>query len=153
MQKLNEIDEKKEIIKNNKETILNLKKSNDELFMYNLSEIDKKNKELIEMQLLLFSKDKEIEKLNDNYDKKIKNYNDYISILWNTIYSKDKELTTFKKIEEEEKEQKQSSLICSICLEDISDETKIETLCNHIFHLNCLDKWQNNTCPNCRSFL
>ena len=105
------------------------------------------------MQLLLFSKDKEIEKLNDNYDKKIKNYNDYISILWNTIYSKDKELTKFKKVEEEEKEQKQSSSICSICLEDISDETKIETLCNHIFHLNCLDKWQNNTCPNCRSFL
>ena len=25
------------------------------------------------------------------------------------------------------------------------------TKCNHIFHYNCLLKWNKNSCPNCRS--
>jgi hypothetical protein len=108
------------------------------------------------MQLILFNKDKEIEKINENLnskDKKIKDINNYISILWNTIYNKNKEIATLKSIQDDEI----TSLICSICLDNIHEnddnELKIETICNHNFHKNCLDKWKKNTCPNCRSFL
>jgi hypothetical protein len=41
---------------------------------------------------------------------------------------------------------------CSICLEKIEDCDKIYVLmCNHIFHVECLNKWNKNTCPYCRS--
>jgi hypothetical protein len=42
-------------------------------------------------------------------------------------------------------------LCCSICLDDINtDDDKYITKCNHIYHKNCLNKWDKNTCPNCR---
>ena len=44
-----------------------------------------------------------------------------------------------------------SSDDCSICLETIKILDKIYRLeCRHIFHLECLDKWNKNTCPYCR---
>lgn len=127
------------VLKQDKD-IINLKKN-----------INDKNKELIELQLIIFNKDKEIEsydkKLKD-INKKIKDFNDYIVILWDTINIKDKEMQKLTNIKQEI-----PILLCSICLDEIDDINKIETRCNHIFHKNCLDKWESNTCPNCRSFL
>lgn len=118
-------------------------------------DINDKNKELIELQLIIFNKDKEIETyhkklkdINNNYNNKIKDLNDYIVILWDTINIKDKEIQKITKIKQEI-----PSLLCSICLDEIDETNKIETTCNHLFHKNCLDKWERNTCPNCRSFL
>ena len=38
--------------------------------------------------------------------------------------------------------------VCNICLDD---KTNVKTICNHIFHSNCLIDWLNikNTCPCC----
>ena len=43
--------------------------------------------------------------------------------------------------------------VCTICLEDIGDAYTSLTTCNHRFHTNCLDTWNetNSTCPNCRA--
>lgn len=73
-----------------------------------------------------------------------------ISILNEDIINKNKEIIELKfqiKIITDN-----SSLSCSICLEDINtDDDKYITKCNHIFHTSCLNKWgKNNTCPNCR---
>lgn len=38
---------------------------------------------------------------------------------------------------------------CPICLEHLSGQT-FTTNCNHIFHRECLDKWNNKSCPCCR---
>ena len=47
---------------------------------------------------------------------------------------------------------------CTICYNLLDDPTKIViTNCNHIFHLECIQTWQNvqvdfrKTCPNCRT--
>ena len=54
--------------------------------------------------------------------------------------------------------------ICSICLERVEKEHRLETPCHHIFHSNCLILWNQTTlpgqvsiqqtnyqtCPNCR---
>ncbi len=41
---------------------------------------------------------------------------------------------------------------CSICLENIEKGDKIYKLhCSHIFHSSCLEQWNKNTCPYCRS--
>ena len=40
---------------------------------------------------------------------------------------------------------------CSICLENMNKQTLIITNCGHKFHLSCLSKITNNTCPNCRT--
>lgn len=46
------------------------------------------------------------------------------------------------------------SLCCSICLDDINiNDDKYITKCNHIYHNNCLNRWNKNTCPNCRTIL
>jgi hypothetical protein len=44
---------------------------------------------------------------------------------------------------------------CCICMKMISTKTKTTTLCNHVFHTNCIKKWskRNQTCPICRSSL
>ena len=45
-------------------------------------------------------------------------------------------------------------LCCSICLDDINiNDDKYITKCNHIYHNNCLNRWNKNTCPNCRAIL
>ena len=41
--------------------------------------------------------------------------------------------------------------ICSICLEDNNNCNEMLFDCVHIFHKNCISKWKNNSCPNCRS--
>lgn len=41
--------------------------------------------------------------------------------------------------------------ICSICLEDIQPVFLKITNCNHSFHIKCISKWLNNTCPICRN--
>lgn len=47
------------------------------------------------------------------------------------------------------------SAYCSICLEDIIEGSRVRclTLCQHIFHSNCIDKWfqEKSCCPTCRS--
>ncbi|WCJ32924.1 RING/U-box superfamily protein [Euphorbia peplus] len=44
---------------------------------------------------------------------------------------------------------------CSICLEDLKDGDIMRKVpkCNHLFHLECLDKWLyiNGCCPICRN--
>ena len=56
------------------------------------------------------------------------------------------------------------SMDCSICIQScIRNQTAvgdlIQTHCNHIFHSNCLDKWNYSgqataaACPNCRTEL
>lgn len=40
---------------------------------------------------------------------------------------------------------------CSICLDEDILLYKYKTKCNHIFHINCLKKMRNSSCPNCRS--
>ena len=53
---------------------------------------------------------------------------------------------------------------CSICLQpclsnQIAIGDLIYTHCNHIFHSNCMDRWNNSSqasaaaCPNCRTEL
>ncbi|KAH7544145.1 hypothetical protein ACOSQ2_031104 [Xanthoceras sorbifolium] len=46
---------------------------------------------------------------------------------------------------------------CSICLDDYNDGDlcKLFPVCNHMFHLKCIDSWLNNhlTCPVCRKRL
>lgn len=41
---------------------------------------------------------------------------------------------------------------CSICYENINQETQLTTECNHIFHRECILRWtlRHNTCPLCR---
>lgn len=44
---------------------------------------------------------------------------------------------------------------CSICFEKITNEKEFITECNHCFHQDCIDKWEEsglskNKCPNCR---
>jgi hypothetical protein len=43
-------------------------------------------------------------------------------------------------------------MTCSICLEDINiiKEDIVKLNCNHIFHLDCISKVENNSCPLCR---
>lgn len=44
---------------------------------------------------------------------------------------------------------------CSICLEEMYKEIK-ETICNHIFHKECIEEWiknNKNSCPLCRKNL
>ena len=47
----------------------------------------------------------------------------------------------------------ENSLDCAICLEKISNETLVNTKCNHCFHQLCIDKWLSAkyNCPCCRS--
>ena len=57
-----------------------------------------------------------------------------------------------------------SKMECSICIQPcLRNQTAvgdlIQTHCNHIFHTNCLDKWNYSgqatatACPNCRTEL
>jgi len=46
------------------------------------------------------------------------------------------------------------SIICSVCLGDISYNNLCKTECNHLFCKDCLDKWFNKnkiSCPMCRN--
>ena len=47
--------------------------------------------------------------------------------------------------------------LCAICQNNLEENDIIRTLnrCNHIFHLNCIDRWlsEHNTCPTCRNDL
>ena len=47
----------------------------------------------------------------------------------------------------------EDSLDCPICLDQISNETLVNTKCNHCFHQLCIDKWLSAkyNCPCCRS--
>jgi hypothetical protein len=44
---------------------------------------------------------------------------------------------------------------CSICLDEIIQEEKYRTCCNHTYHIKCLSVWLNKSrnCPNCRTDL
>lgn len=44
---------------------------------------------------------------------------------------------------------------CSICLNQMTEQTTYTTGCNHSFHRQCLDIWENNnsSCPLCRANL
>jgi hypothetical protein len=49
----------------------------------------------------------------------------------------------------------ENDLLCSICLDNLDSDNRniTETICNHIFHNECLNLWLNNnsTCPCCRT--
>jgi len=40
---------------------------------------------------------------------------------------------------------------CSVCYETLKNGKSIQLECNHCFHLECINQWQNNTCPYCRA--
>jgi hypothetical protein len=42
--------------------------------------------------------------------------------------------------------------LCSICLNEKNDNIIRRLICNHDFHINCIDLWLscNKTCPICR---
>ena len=44
---------------------------------------------------------------------------------------------------------------CSICFETLKNKSCRKLICNHQFHINCIDKWlsKNNSCPICRHVL
>lgn len=52
-------------------------------------------------------------------------------------------------------ELEKNDIICSICLDEFEKEHKIrKTICGHLFHMKCLDKWLSENsykCPMCRS--
>lgn len=52
-------------------------------------------------------------------------------------------------------EMQSSSIDCAICLDDFVDDElcRAVPVCNHIFHLHCIDKWLRHglSCPTCRS--
>ena len=41
--------------------------------------------------------------------------------------------------------------MCSICFDEITNNTIYITKCKHIFHIYCIRKWNKNNCPMCRS--
>jgi hypothetical protein len=44
--------------------------------------------------------------------------------------------------------------VCSICLENGGDSNPwFSTSCGHGFHLACIEKWKNSTCPLCRGVI
>ncbi|KFK30185.1 hypothetical protein AALP_AA7G229000 [Arabis alpina] len=51
----------------------------------------------------------------------------------------------------------ESSTECAICLTEFTDgeEIRILPLCNHAFHVACIDKWlsSRSSCPSCRRIL
>lgn len=46
-----------------------------------------------------------------------------------------------------------SSDCCSICLENMVESETTLTQCSHRFHTTCLQRWNKNSCPNCRRSL
>lgn len=44
---------------------------------------------------------------------------------------------------------------CSICREEVTQETGGHLKCGHVYHNNCINEWRsrNNTCPLCRSVI
>lgn len=50
----------------------------------------------------------------------------------------------------------EEAIECSVCLCNILEDASVRVLpnCNHIFHVDCVDKWfgSNTTCPICRTF-
>jgi hypothetical protein len=45
-----------------------------------------------------------------------------------------------------------SNIECSICLDNIEDTDVKKLVCNHCFHIDCIDQWflRETTCPMCR---
>jgi BRCA1-associated protein len=43
---------------------------------------------------------------------------------------------------------------CPVCLEKMDEPVRgvLTILCNHSFHIDCLTKWTDNTCPICRYY-
>ena len=98
--------------------------------------------------------------LKNNYNKKNEEMNNIIinnikliNVLRNARISQRNKINELILIISELKSNSyNSSLCCSICLENVYQH-KYKTKCNHIFHKDCLDKWDKNTCPNCRANL
>jgi hypothetical protein len=47
---------------------------------------------------------------------------------------------------------KKENILCSICLNDKTDNIIRKLVCNHFFHIDCIEMWlsDNNNCPMCR---
>jgi len=47
---------------------------------------------------------------------------------------------------------RKEKILCSICLNDKTDNIIRKLVCNHFFHINCIEMWlsDNNNCPMCR---
>ena len=77
------------------------------------------------------------------------NYNFITVLVAIIIWCMSKCFPTKHKVTEKESDEQ-----CSICLEDFKLNEEIEfTLCQHLFHINCLEKWCeiNSVCPLCKS--
>ena|SRR5665647_1948381 len=63
--------------------------------------------------------------------------------------STDRYLSDSKKTETEE-----APPFCPICYDHLLDD-RIQTVCNHVFHKNCLYRWlvSGDNCPMCRTYL
>jgi hypothetical protein len=51
---------------------------------------------------------------------------------------------------------KDSNDLCSICIDNFSNNTIIKLKCNHKFHYDCFIPWienKNNSCPLCRNII
>ena len=44
---------------------------------------------------------------------------------------------------------------CPICFGNMKDKVVKYTICKHVFHKSCLNKWLQNksSCPSCRSYV
>jgi hypothetical protein len=61
---------------------------------------------------------------------------------------------TYKKNEKKEKKNKKfCDVDCCICMERVFVDECKETVCNHIFHESCLNRWleESSSCPLCRT--
>ena len=61
-------------------------------------------------------------------------------------------LLIFDNFAEERKRPEQE---CSICLDDMYNNTDVITLeCNHMFHKKCINDWfrEKHDCPQCRNY-
>jgi hypothetical protein len=71
-------------------------------------------------------------------------YNVPKPVLIKKLYEKYNEIMMDKSKEKKE---------CPICLDTIHNTDTCTTKCNHTFHLSCLLKSNDNTCPICRAII
>jgi hypothetical protein len=95
-----------------------------------------------ELNRILTNSDVDIIQSTRNYDKKVFNRHEFDLYVYIPIFKKYINYIIVDTLVGE----------CSICLESVKKNDKIYKLnCGHIFHIDCLNKWNKNTCPYCRS--